>query len=82
MTSFHFIFFLYFGDWFIGAIATLAIGYVKIDWSVYGEYFIAAISILEGVLLILASIAKELWVAYTTFVIFSVSYSILITIAR
>lgn len=65
-----------------GALATLGIGYVRVDWSVYGEAVIALISVLEGVMLYVAGTTEYLWVAYVTYIIFCVSYSVLITIAR
>ena len=67
---------------FKGAGATIAIGYTKIDWSVYGEAILALISIIEGILLYIAGNATQLWVAYVTYMSFCILYSLLITIAR
>ena len=62
--------------------AAVAIGYAPLDWSVLGEPIIAAISILEGVMLFLAGSTDSLWVTYITYMVFNISYSVLITIAR
>ena len=69
-------------EFFKGAGATIAIGYTKIDWSVYGEAILALISIIEGILLYIAGNATQLWVAYVTYMSFCILYSLLITIAR
>lgn len=66
----------------LGALATLAIGYAQVDWSVYGEVAMAAISLFQGAMLYLAGTASTLLVAYITYIAFGVSYCVLITIAR
>lgn len=62
--------------------ATLAVGYVPVDWSVYGETAISIISLFEGVMLFVSSSTQSLWIAYSSYIAFCVSYSVLITIAR
>jgi len=57
------------------------IGYTPIDWSVYGEATLAIISLIEGVLLYISGNATQLWVAYVTYVVYCILYSLLITIA-
>lgn len=65
-----------------GALAIIAIGYVPVNWSVYGEPAIAVISLFEGVMLYIAGNTSELWVTYVTYMAFCITYSVLITIAR
>lgn len=65
----------------LSAAATLMIGYTPIDWSVYGEATLAIISLIEGVLLYISGNATQLWVAYVTYVVYCILYSLLITIA-
>ncbi|XP_046445559.1 thiamine transporter 1-like isoform X2 [Daphnia pulex] len=65
----------------LGALTTLAVGYLSIDWSVYGEPTIAVISLFEGVMLFVAGNTDVVWVTYTTYIAFCLSYRILITIA-
>lgn len=60
----------------------IGVGYVPLDWSVYGEPVIAVISIFEGIMLYLAASLNDLWVAYATYMAFCITYSVLITIAR
>ncbi|XP_046639183.1 thiamine transporter 1-like [Daphnia pulicaria] len=66
---------------FLSALATIAIGYAPVNWSVYGEPVIAVISLFEGAMLYLAGSSNELWVAYVTYMAFCITYSVLITIA-
>ena len=67
---------------FTGALATIAIGYAPVNWSVYGEPVIAVISLFEGAMLYIAGTSNELWVTYVTYMAFCITYSVLITIAR
>ena len=64
-----------------GALAALGVGYVRIDWSQLGEPVIPFISLLEGAMLLLAGLTDRLWVAYLAYMIFNISYSVMITIA-
>lgn len=66
---------------FLGALTTLAVGHLSIDWSVYGEPVIAVISLFEGVMLFVAGNTDILWITYATYIAFCLSYRILITIA-
>lgn len=74
----HFFFFFFFQ----GALTTLAVGHLSIDWSVYGEPVIAVISLFEGAMLFVAGNTDILWITYATYIAFCLSYRILITIAR
>lgn len=65
-----------------GAFATLGIGYTSVDWSIYGEPIIGAISLFEGAMLFILGSTDRLWVSYITYIAFCISYRVLITIAR
>lgn len=67
---------------FKGALTTLAVGYTSLDWSIYGEPVIAVISLLQGAMLFVAGSTDDIWVTYTTYIIFCLFYRVLITIAR
>lgn len=60
----------------------MAIGRARINWSVHGELVIALLSLFQGVLLFLAGTVKTLWVVYIVYILFGVSYQILIISAR
>lgn len=66
----------------LSALAVVGIGYLPINWSVYGEPVIAVISLFEGIMLFIAGSFDILWVAYVTYMAFCITYSILITIAK
>jgi len=67
---------------FAGALAALSIGYVSIDWTIYGEAIVAVLSFFEALMLYFAATANALWVVYVAYIFFTITYRLLITIAR
>ncbi|XP_076039803.1 thiamine transporter 1-like [Oratosquilla oratoria] len=65
----------------LSAIAALSIGFVHLNWALLGELTLAIISLLDGVVLSYMGVTSEIWVAYVNYIIFRVSYQVLITIA-
>lgn len=63
-----------------GAAATLSI--LRVNWSVWGELTIGALSLLDCVVLFCASTATALWGAYLSHILYRTTYAFLITIAR
>ena len=55
---------------------------MHLNWELLGESTLAVISILDGLLLVTMGLSYNIIVAYTNYVIFRVSYQVLITIAR
>ena len=48
----------------VGALGVFIVGFVKLDWTKYGEYGVVLVSVLEGGLLYWMSLTNEIWVAY------------------
>lgn len=62
--------------------AAFIISLLKVNWPIWGELTIAIFSLLDAVLLFVAASAKTLWLAYVCHILYRMSYSFLITIAR
>ncbi|CAL4091053.1 unnamed protein product, partial [Meganyctiphanes norvegica] len=65
----------------LGALTTLGVGYLKLNWHLLGEATMALISLVDGLILIAMGLTDSIWVAYIGYLIFRVSYQVLITIA-
>lgn len=55
---------------------------LKVNWPVWGELTIGVLSLLDSIVLLLASSASQLWGVYLAHIVYRSSYSFLITIAR
>ena len=62
--------------------AAFVISVLKVNWPLWGEFTIALFSLLDAVLLFVAASAETLWLAYICHILYRMSYSFLITIAR
>ena len=60
----------------------LSFKFMKVNWPVWGELTIGALSLLDSVVLLVASSTNVLWLAYICRIIFRTTYAFLITIAR
>ncbi|KAL7643529.1 UNVERIFIED_CONTAM: hypothetical protein RMT77_005511 [Armadillidium vulgare] len=65
----------------LGALTAFGIGYLHLNWALVGELTLAAISLFDGVLLVIMGFTSEIWVGYVNYIVFRVSYQILITVA-
>ncbi|KAB7506481.1 Thiamine transporter 1 [Armadillidium nasatum] len=63
------------------ALTAFGIGYLHLNWALVGELTLAAISLFDGVLLVIMGYTSEIWVGYVNYIVFRVSYQILITVA-
>ncbi|KAM8952294.1 thiamine transporter 2 [Pelodytes ibericus] len=66
---------------FLGALAALLVGYVKLNWELTGELALAIFSAVDAGALFLMNYTTNIWVCYTGYLIFKSSYVLLITIA-
>ncbi|PSN41002.1 Thiamine transporter 2 [Blattella germanica] len=66
----------------IGAAASLACGWLRLNWQVLGEATLAICSIIEGLLLIWSTYTNSMIVAYICYVLFGVIYHTMITVAK
>ena len=64
------------------AAAAASVSLLKVNWAVWGELTIGGLSLLDGVVLLLASSATELWGVYLSHIVYRSTYAFLITIAR
>jgi len=62
--------------------AAFIISLLKVNWPLWGELTIAVFSLLDAVVLFIAASAETLWIAYVCHILYRMSYSFLITIAR
>ncbi|XP_007502206.1 thiamine transporter 2-like [Monodelphis domestica] len=66
---------------FGGALASLAVGYLKINWDLWGELALGIFSVLDAASVLLMRFTSNIWVCYAGFLIFKSGYMLLITIA-
>ncbi|XP_019636558.1 PREDICTED: thiamine transporter 2-like [Branchiostoma belcheri] len=65
----------------LGALVSFSVGYMKLNWSVFGELTLGVMSVAEAILLITMATTKNIWVCYGCGVLFKISYYMLITVA-
>lgn len=68
--------------YFSGAAASLGCGWLRLNWQMLGEATLAFCAVIEGVLLILLTMASNLTVAYTYYILFGIIYHTMITVAK
>ncbi|XP_072474172.1 thiamine transporter 2 [Notamacropus eugenii] len=66
---------------FGGAVAAFAVGYVKINWDIFGELALGIFSVVDAGSLFLMHYTDNIWLCYAGFLIFKTVYMLLITIA-
>ncbi|XP_050735543.1 thiamine transporter 1-like [Eriocheir sinensis] len=65
----------------LSALSAFGVGYLHLNWELLGEGTLAVISLLDGALLVTMGISYNIKVCYINYIIFRVSYQMLITIA-
>ncbi|KAK3870342.1 hypothetical protein Pcinc_024420 [Petrolisthes cinctipes] len=65
----------------LSALSAFAIGYLHLNWEVFGEGTLAVISLVDGLLLITMGLSTYISIGYINYILFRVSYQVLITIA-
>ncbi|XP_027469193.1 LOW QUALITY PROTEIN: thiamine transporter 1 [Zalophus californianus] len=65
----------------LGAVAVFAVGYVKISWSTWGEMTLSLFSLVIAASVYIMDTVCNIWVCYTSYVVFRIIYMLLITIA-
>uniref|UniRef100_A0A8C6XFN5 Thiamine transporter 2 n=1 Tax=Naja naja TaxID=35670 RepID=A0A8C6XFN5_NAJNA len=66
---------------FLSSIASLAVGYVKLNWDLTGELALGIFSALDATSLIVMHFIQNIWVCYASYLVFKACYMLLITIA-
>ena len=62
--------------------AAFLLSFLKVNWPVWGEVTISALSLLDSAVLLFASQATMLWGVYVCHILYRTTYAFLITIAR
>ena len=62
--------------------AAFVLSFMKVNWPVWGEVTIGLLSLVDGVVLLVASAATTLWLVYLCHILYRTTYAFLITIAR
>lgn len=65
----------------LGALAAFGVGFVKVTWAVWGELALCVFSVVIAVAVYLMDMVRNIWVCYTSYVLFRATYMLLITIA-
>nr|CAD7443766.1 unnamed protein product [Timema bartmani] len=66
----------------LGACATLACSWLKVDWRTNGETALALCSLVEAAILFVSSQSQVMWLAYFCYVMFVVVYYAMFTITK
>ncbi|XP_043558957.1 solute carrier family 19 member 3b [Chiloscyllium plagiosum] len=63
-----------------GAITSFGVGYITLDWAVWGELVLGIFSGVSSAALFIMDTTNNIWVCYVGYMIFKASYMLLITI--
>lgn len=66
----------------LGAAAATIVSLLKVNWSRWGEVTIGVLSLIDSILLLMASSASHLWLVYLSHILYRATYAFLITVAR
>ncbi|XP_064372963.1 thiamine transporter 2 isoform X2 [Dromaius novaehollandiae] len=66
---------------FLSAVTSLAVGYVKMNWDLFGELALGIFSTMNAGCLFLMHFTANIWACYAGYLIFKACYMLLITIA-
>ncbi|XP_016369570.1 thiamine transporter 1 [Sinocyclocheilus rhinocerous] len=65
----------------LGAFAAFVVSFVKVSWAVWGELALCIFSVVIAVCVYLMDTIRNIWVCYTSYMLFRATYMLLITIA-
>uniref|UniRef100_A0A9R1SS46 Solute carrier family 19 member 2 n=2 Tax=Cyprinus carpio TaxID=7962 RepID=A0A9R1SS46_CYPCA len=63
------------------AFAAFVVSFVKVPWAVWGEFALCIFSVVIAVCVYLMDTIRNIWVCYTSYMLFRATYMLLITIA-
>lgn len=66
----------------IGAVSAFLCGRIRVNWEKYGELVLALCSLGQGAVLLIMSMAGSLMTSYVTYILFTIMYHTMITIAN
>ncbi|XP_015216916.2 solute carrier family 19 member 3b [Lepisosteus oculatus] len=64
----------------VGAIAAFSVGFMKLDWDIWGELALGLFSAISSGAVYATVLTDSIWVSYAGYVTFKASYMLLITI--
>ncbi|XP_029308000.1 thiamine transporter 1 [Cottoperca gobio] len=65
----------------LGALAALLVGYLPVCWAVWGELALCVLSLLMAACVLVMDMLKNIWLCYSSYVLFRATYMLLITVA-
>uniref|UniRef100_A0A3B3VVS9 Solute carrier family 19 member 2 n=1 Tax=Poecilia latipinna TaxID=48699 RepID=A0A3B3VVS9_9TELE len=65
----------------LGALAALLVGCLPVDWTHWGELLLWVLSLLMAACVFIMTMLKNIWVSYSSYIIFRTIYMLLITVA-
>ncbi|XP_071320789.1 thiamine transporter 1 isoform X2 [Trachinotus anak] len=65
----------------LGALAALLVGCLPVCWSVWGELALCVLSVLMAVCVFVMDTVKNIWLCYSSYIVFRTTYMLLITVA-
>ena len=66
----------------VGAVSAFLCGRIRVNWEKYGELVLALCSLGQGAVLLIMSMAGSLMTSYVTYILFTIMYHTMITIAK
>lgn len=67
--------------WSTGALAALLVGYLPVCWALWGELALCVLSLLMAVCVFVMDTLRNIWLCYSSYVLFRATYMLLITVA-
>ncbi|XP_032361813.1 thiamine transporter 1 [Etheostoma spectabile] len=65
----------------LGALAALLVGYLPVCWALWGELALCALSLLMAVCVFVMDTLRNIWLCYSSYILFRATYMLLITVA-
>uniref|UniRef100_A0A3P8SIH0 Solute carrier family 19 member 2 n=1 Tax=Amphiprion percula TaxID=161767 RepID=A0A3P8SIH0_AMPPE len=65
----------------LGALAALLVGCLPVSWAVWGEMALFLLSLLMAACVFVMDTVKDIWLCYSSYVLFRATYMLLITVA-
>ncbi|MEQ2165555.1 hypothetical protein GOODEAATRI_018135 [Goodea atripinnis] len=65
----------------LGALAALLVGCLPVSWARWGELVLWILSLLMAVCVFIMTLQENIWMCYSSYVVFRVVYMLLITVA-
>nr|XP_032828131.1 LOW QUALITY PROTEIN: reduced folate transporter-like [Petromyzon marinus] len=65
----------------LSALASLAVGFLRVRWAVWGELLLGVVVALEAALLYAMNVTRSIWLCYAAYVLFRTVHQLLLTVA-